>query len=136
MINMEISKRYLWLVVFAVSLLASCQKAPVNGDLDGQWQLQSVTADGVTAVADGLYLRIQLDVAQLAHGGEVVATGNMEYNGSTLKIDFPYVITQADLQSLAPWGVYDNPVVFHMEELTSKRLVMTSGDVRVVCVKF
>lgn len=113
-------------VVIAMMASAGCQKVPVNGDLDGQWQLVSLDRDGVVTPGDGRYLRIQLDVAQLARNEWVPreGTGNMEYSGSTLKIDFVNCREDKDVEMLNGWGVYENPAVFHIVELTSERLVL------------
>lgn len=121
-----------------MSVLSACEKRPVNGDLDGQWQLVGIERDGVFTQGDDRYLRIQLDVVQLARSGWVPreGTGRMTHEGDVLTIDFVNCHTADDLAMLQAWGVYENPAVYHIEELTSKRLVLKSGNMTSTWRKF
>lgn len=131
----HISLLLLLCVLFA---FAACEKRPVNGDLDGQWQLVGIERDGVFTPGDGRYLRIQLDVAQLARSGWVPyeGTGKMTHTGDVLTIDFVNCHTAEDLAMLQAWGVYENPSVYKIEELTSKRLVLKAGNTKSTWRKF
>lgn len=126
-------------MLLAVVLLGGCVNHPINGDLDGQWQVMNIEKGGEDlGVVGQRYICVQLHVVQLTQGG-IFATGNLHYTkgGDTIGIDFPEIEADtSDFVKLSEWGVYENPVTFHIEELTRKRLVMSCGDVRVTCRKF
>lgn len=122
----------------AILLLVApcCQKAPINGDLDGQWQVMDVQPQLPQDMRDrNLYYCFQLHVCQLTQGG-VLMSGNLKYVDNKITLDFPYATSPEGADSLKKWGIYSNPVTFQVEELNRKRLVMTDGKVTVTLRKF
>ncbi|MCM1483830.1 MAG: lipocalin-like domain-containing protein [Muribaculaceae bacterium] len=135
------------LTILCLVAATSCTKRPINGDLDGQWQLMSVErTDGTTTVPDPrVYYCFFLHTAQFTCPVIKAETANMSYiKDSSITLDFPY----STPESLAPWGItaadctsvpdtstdpYATGVViqFSIRELTSKALIMstTSGAI-------
>ncbi len=133
------------LLILSIALAAtlqSCDKHNINGDLDGMWQVMSVTVkeDGATVrefVPDQRYLCFQLHVCQLrSYGGQVEPSANLIYNGKTLTLDFPESEFGDRLPRLALWGIYSLRTTYTVETLTSSTLVLDSPTTRLTCRKF
>lgn len=129
-----------YLAIMAVLLTcAGCQKSPINGYLDGQWQVMEVTPEPTEQIiTERLYMGFYLHVCQLYYynGGGWMA-GNMKYEGKTLSLDFPYATDNPDAEAmLRQYGINKNPVVFNIETLTKDRLVIRDGETVVTLRKF
>lgn len=124
--------------ILLLTLFTGCRKAPVNGKLDGMWQVMDIEyADGTRAKVDyQAYYCIELHVVQLR--GLSGQTGNLHYADSKLTMDFPYADTEAKMRPLKNYGIEENPQVFDIVTLTGSALVMRtpSGSVTVTCRKF
>lgn len=109
------------LLVAIVAITATgCHYHNINGDLDGQWQLMSITApDGTEKAVASTYYAIQMHTVNLRPGG---TTGNLTYTKGqkTMAIEFPLGA------KLSRWGLPDSPstVTFTIIELTSDHLMM------------
>lgn len=117
--------------------MGSCQKSPINGDLDGQWQVMDVIpAPPDTIIPERLYYCFALHVCQLTKYGGGFTTGNMLYEGNRLWLEFPHAGSIISQQTLKQYGIYSNPVTFTVEHLDKKKLVLRDGDVTVTMRKF
>ena len=123
--------------------MAACQKDSINGKLDGQWQIMKIEklSDGSVEIpASGRYICIYLHVVNLNPSSGYMGrpySGNMSYDKQTgiLSIDFPYNKGEEAVQ-LAPWGIYSNPVTFHVETVNGKQLVLRSDATIVTCRRY
>lgn len=83
------------IVCLAITILfGSCRERPINGHLDGYWQMTSMTVDSTgvdTSVADQRFVSIARHTIQL-NGAGVFAVGEFVYDrdAMTLTIRFPY----------------------------------------------
>lgn len=128
---------FVFLTILIVSAAQSCNKAPINGKLDGQWQIMSIeTADGVMKPEGQYYYCFNLHIAQLNSVGHGVHTANMIYEGSEIHLDFPYSRDENSLKSLSAWGVDSNPVTLKVIRLTSSQLVMETATTVITCRRF
>lgn len=131
-------KKSILILVAIVALLGSftgCRKTPVNGDLDGQWQVMKIDyKDSIDVVPDQIYYCFFLHTVNLSRVGGVNIGGNMQYDesGKTLRLQFPY----NDGKSLNLWGMDASETLFEIKELTSKRLVLESDIAFVELRKF
>lgn len=117
-------------------IAAGCQKAPINGDLDGQWQVMEVEPKVEHPQFGGrLYYCFSLHVCQLTTG-PVVTSGNLSYAGDRIDINFPRFTSQAASDSLRWWGINSNPVTFKVEHLDKNRLVIRDGETTVTLRKY
>lgn len=129
------------LVLLVAFILTSCSKMPINGDLDGAWQVMYMEVDGVEVKpaegAPSCFIYIQRHVVQLARPG-VVATGNMYYDHKDkLSFDFPYSVdNETERAQLSYYGIYSKDITYKIIELTRKRLVIESERTRLECRKF
>lgn len=126
-------------VLLVLTANSGCQKSPINGDLDGQWQVMSVTPEpSEQIITERLYMGFYLHVCQLYYynGGGWMA-GNMKYEGNKLSLDFPYSVDNPDAEAmLRQYGINRNPVIFDIETLSKDRLVIRDGETVVVLRKF
>ena len=120
--------------------LGGCQKSPINGDLDGQWQIMSLVPEAPEIVLkERLYYCFSLHTCQISeYGTGVWTSGNMTYDekGKTLYIDFPNAKSELSIARLKQYGIYTNPVTFTIDHLDKKSLVMRDGDIVVTLRKF
>ena len=85
-----------------------------------------------------LYICLNLHVVQLSYRGGIQVSGNMQYDkaGGEIHWDFPYHETAAQINSLREWGIYSNPVTFHVVKLDGKSMVLKSDKTVVTCRRF
>lgn len=124
---------------FMMIIFAGCQKSPINGDLDGQWQVMEVTPNAPeTIVSVRLYMCFSLHTVQLSYYGTGVwASGNiLRFEDKTLSLDFPYETSESSIALLKQYGIYSNPVTFTVEHLDKNKLILRDGDTVVTLRKF
>lgn len=127
------------IVMTFLTTLSGCQKSPVNGDLDGMWQIVSI--DPVPDV-DGpfdssqLYYNFSLEICQLSIYGGPWINGLMNYSGNTIALDFSSSKVPDQSIKLKQYGIYSDKVVFYVDELNSKHLVISNNDATITMRKF
>lgn len=115
--------------VVAIVISGGCRKRPINGDLDGMWQIMTVEYPSKpTLVPDQYYLCLYRHTANLRHTGGFTIGGNMVYDeeANSLSVEFPYPGTW-----LGDVGVNGHtPYTFRFKilRLTGKQLVMSLND--------
>lgn len=123
------------ILLFMIS--TSCQKAPINGVLDGQWQVMEVSPEPETKLIEGnLYYCFYLHVCQLSFYDGMFATGNMSFNDESLYLDFPSITSPFSKLRLAQYGINENPITFTVEHIDRKSLILRHGDTTVTMRKF
>lgn len=128
----------LLLAFTGLSVSQSCQKSSINGDLDGRWQVMEIIVDdhSYNAKDQQLYYNFYLHVCNLSYYGGVYTEGNLDYDGSNLKISFPYLEYGEPTANLKRFGIYSNPVEFTILSIDKKRLVIESDESIVILRKF
>ena len=125
-------KRY---IIGALLLLmaGACGKMPINGDLDGRWQIMKIEyASGVEEVPERAYYSVALHTINLMKVDVSNQTGNMEYTGDSLFVVMPI----SKVEDLLPFGMNGTEQRFGIKELTSKHLVLQSDYARLEFRKF
>lgn len=133
-------------------ILSACDKMPMNGDLDGMWQLMSEERDSATTdlQATRHYISFQLHTAQFS-----TATNSRCFYARFLHIDdslhFHSICANSSnasdsddntpipldsVASLHPWGFYELTPSFAVVKLTSSTLVLQSPHSRLRFRKF
>lgn len=130
---------FVLIIIFIIALAAvSCRKASHNGDLDGQWQLRTITlTDNSSMSVRGIYYDFMLHTAQMRGGGPTY-TGNMVYDkDKSIFIEFPvnkasqfnmYGLCAADFTE-ADKGV---SVIFTVRRITSKEMTLVTPSGRIL----
>lgn len=138
------SKSLTYLSILTISILtllitSGCPKHPINGDLDGQWQVMEVTPEPQEVViAERLYYCFSLHTTQLTfYGAGPWVSGNiLKFDDKQLVLDFPYATSALSKARLKQYGIYNNPVTFTIEQLDKNKLILRDGDVVVTLRKF
>ncbi|MCH5238633.1 MAG: lipocalin-like domain-containing protein [Muribaculaceae bacterium] len=132
-------KRILFWSAFTLLLLLlpiSCTKAPINGALDGQWEVVEVSPTPTEIIIDQrLFYNFSLQVCDLTYYGSLFTQGNMVYTGETLWLEFPFVRKEKDIQTLKQYGILTNPVTFNVEFKDKHHLILYNDDSTVELVK-
>ncbi len=111
-------------LILISAMLASCQKSPINGDLDGQWQVMDVQP------------AFYLHTCQLTYYGDYFTTGNFRHADGKLTLDFPHANSQDKKMILRQYGINTNPVSFTVVRLDKKNLILRDGETTVTLRKF
>ena len=125
-------KRY---IIGALLLLmaGACGKMPINGDLDGRWQIMKIEyASGEEEMPERAYYSVALHTINLMKVDVTSQTGNMEYTGDSLFVVMPV----CKVEDLLPFGMNGTEHRFGVKELTSKYLVLQSNYARLEFRKF
>ena len=116
-------------------IFLSCQKAPINGDLDGQWQVVEVTPKPAQVnIQQRIYYNFSLHVCSLSYYGGTLAYANMRYSGDELYLDFPSLEGNESL-TLRQYGILSNPVVFNVKFTDRHHLILSNDESVVMLVK-
>ena len=111
------------LIAFTMIILEGCDKMPINGDLDGQWQVMEIDlVDGNIEKPTQLYYCFSLHTVYLSAPGSGVG-GNMTYDGTTLTLDISDAEKATDL---LPWGINSIVTNFDVVALSSGRMILKS----------
>ena len=129
---MDTMKRYM-IAVLLMLIAGACGKMPINGDLDGRWQIMKIEyASGEEEVPERAYYSVSLHTINLMQVGVTSQTGNMEYTGDSLFVEMPV----SKIEDLLPFGMNGTKQRFGVKELTSKQLVLQSDYARLEFRKF
>lgn len=62
--------------------------------------------------------------------------GNMQYNGETLYLDFPYELTDDEIIILKQYGITETPITFTVHYPSNKTMILTTGETSIQLKKF
>ena len=114
-------------------MASACGKMPINGDLDGRWQIMKIAyASGEEEMPERAYYSVALHTINLMKVDVTSQTGNMEYTGDSLFV----VMSVSKVKDLLPFGMNGTEQRFGVKELTSKYLVLQSNYARLEFRKF
>ena len=129
----------------------SCDKKwPINGNLDGYWQLMTVEtkADGIKTDCDRLYMGIQLHMIELKDLGgngyksffgefsydedqNIVVIKNLKGKSSTSDNG-----QLANIKDLNPYGINAQETIFKVVKADGKTLILESDYARLTMISF
>ena len=134
--------------VLLVVLLSGCDKTPINGDLDGMWQLQSIeTPEGTTQTKERrVYLCIQLHLAEwwnpaqmnefhffshFTHQGDSLCFFDLcraSAHTATGSDDTPLTAKEMAEGALESWGIHTLDTRYRIRRLSSRHLELEKDD--------
>lgn len=123
--------------------ISSCDKAPINGKLDGRWQLMTIEySDGTIEECNRIYYSIQLHLVEISNKGENGAThiGRFSYKDDEVTMsEFRHrgdeeILTTS--KELKPFGLNQPVNYLKVETATSQRLILKSDYARLTFRKF
>lgn len=130
-------KKNIYIILLILLTLSACDKAFVNGDLDGMWRLEKVTHEGVEIFPDGIYYSFQRHLVSLGQyyeeGNPFLYMAKFSREGNVLKMntfkEYPGIDDVCDEAVLAGFHIYDkNGVEFTIDCLDEDVLVMHTAD--------
>lgn len=148
-------KRHHKLFLFLLGILlglSSCDKTPINGDLDGMWQLMTIqTPQGVQQVKENrAYLCIQLQLAEwrlfakedsdsygkyfyshFSHQGDSLCFFDLCYpsaHTATGSDDRPVTAVDMVEGALAEWGIHTPHTRYRVLQLNANHLTLEKAD--------
>ena len=123
-------------VLLTISVLA-CQKTPINGNLDGEWEVMEVSPAPVTGNSSTrVFYSFSHHVCQLSFFGAPFTNGNLVYTGDSMTLDFPFAQSPEDNLILQQYGIFSNPVSFDVYFESKTRMILTNDVSTVVLRKF
>jgi len=135
--SLSIAALALSIVTILTILLPSCQKSPINGDLDGQWQVMEVSPEPDVIVTENrIYYCFSLHVCQLTQYGGRIISGNLKYANNEIRLEFAGCDDKKSQMLLRQYGINSNPVTFSVEQLDKKSLILRDGDTIVTLRRF
>lgn len=125
------------LCIFLSVILTGCQKTPINGDLDGEWEVMEVYPDPPEWDKDlRIFYNFSRSACQLTQYGGPFTLGNLVYEGSTITLKFPFIHTESEELQLKQYGIYSNPVSFEVEFQGKRKLILSNEESTVILKKF
>lgn len=125
-------KKIVWLMGMLLTM-AACQKAPINGKLDGRWQLMSIEyPNGASESPERTYYSVQLHMINLYKVGVANLYGTFAHEDDSLYIE----VRQASKEAVESFGINDTIVSLSVETLTSKKMVLNGPYARLSFRKF
>lgn len=127
-------KKILFLLIAA--MLVSCDKAFINGDLDGMWHLESVASPERTENPDTIFYSFQRHMVQLSRHYDIGLPdrllGEFERHGNSITMHnfytFPLEKQKATLEMLKEYHIQDYSVEFTIITLDEENLVMKNRE--------
>ncbi|WP_299171723.1 lipocalin-like domain-containing protein [uncultured Bacteroides sp.] len=130
----------IWGILLLAILCNSCEKEPINRDIEGHWQLLEFTtkADGEVHPCTRIYYSIQLWVVEVAEKqgpqGLTPFRGRYQYDESNRSIRLSEMSTYATLENsrpaevweLNPYGLNDVNTTFKVIESDGKQMTLES----------
>ena len=141
------------LVVALFATTGSCDKVPINGPLDGQWQLMSIeTPEGSRQTkTHRTYLCFQLHLSQWFRPGKSNIYAHFTHQGDSIHFyDFAHAsaqrkegdndewVTPEEMAAglMDDWGLHSTDITYHVGELNHSRLVLERADTVLTFRKF
>lgn len=125
--------------IIVISTIFSCAKKPVNGKLDGRWQLMAIEnhETGISLKPEYTYFDFQLQLMQLVKtlGDDIRGEsfwGRFVHTGDSLHIR----MIGTTWNRMEPFGLNDTIQRFSVEELTTKKMILNSTYSRLDFRKF
>lgn len=123
--------------------ISSCDKAPINGKLDGRWQLMTIEyEDGRVEECYRIYYSIQLHLVEISDKGGKGGTfiGRFSYKDDEVTMsDFRRRGQEEELATLAElqtFGISLPLTHFKVEKATGEKLILKSDYARLNFRKF
>lgn len=129
-------EKIVFLFIILLSLSA-CDKAFVNGDLDGMWRLERVVQGGKDILPENIYFSFQRHIVMFgryyAEGTPFLYMGSFSHESDRIAMngfkEYPGIDDVCDEVALESLFIYNAAgEVFNVELLGRENMVLVSGD--------
>lgn len=141
------------IILFTIFNVLACDKTPVNGPLDGQWQLMSIATNKDTreTKAEQTYLCFQLQLTQWFQAGRQSYYAHFTLRADSIRFfDFVHTsrqtavgdndewITPREMNEgiMDAWGIHSVDITYHVKQLNGNSLVLEREDTVLTFRKF
>ena len=133
---MQMIKKILLVFIILLSLSA-CDKAFVNGDLDGMWRLEKVVYGGEEELPENIYFSFQRHIVMFgryySEGAPLLYMGAFAHEDGKITMngfkEYPGIADVCDKSVLESFYIYDaEGVVFDVESLGNEYMVLAAGN--------
>lgn len=130
-------------IILSFSLLlfllpsSGCSKRPINGWLDGQWEVMQVDPAPLPELSnERFFYNFGMHICQLYLYNQHFIDGIMAYDGETISVNFPHELTSEEIETLRYFGIDSNPFVFNVDFPNKNTLILSNDDTTVVLRRF
>ncbi|MGN0282612.1 MAG: lipocalin-like domain-containing protein [Prevotella sp.] len=138
-------KKIVFGIISLAVLLTACElDRSNNGDLDGRWKVQ-----GIDSLVNGKFVdksqsqmafSVQNDLLQLSGAGDVVLC-RFEHKGDSLIVFDPRAVGTNNpsielIDKLLPYGMTSLRMAYHIDVLTSSKMILKTDVVRLYFDKY
>lgn len=133
-------KRFLF-ILSLILMMISCDKPPINGDLDGMWKMTLIKYSvGEEMNPKRIFFCFEQNCIELSNKGEspcnyiglmnkesgIITIDNIKDSNGNIK----------DIEKLKQFGIFEMPTKFDIEKLNSSKLIIKSKDCILYFTKF
>lgn len=138
-------KHIFFIILLLAFITSSCDKMPCNGDLDGMWQLMSISNDSIeTSTKDlKIYYSFQLHLLQLNKETSPYKRFYAHFNHSNDSLKIYDVCEKSDLNifisnpdTLKEFGITELKDGFKVNSLNSKTMILEKEGTTLTFRKF
>lgn len=136
-------KQYILLWLVTLSAFVSCGKTPINGKLDGMWQLTGIEypqGNHKDTKPEQLYYSFQLHLISLRSPDKKESLGRFKHAGDSLVLSEFRLKYQVDKltprEELLVYGLNDTITRFKIESLTKESMILKSSYAMLFLRKF
>lgn len=133
-------------IILLIGFFTSCEvHTSNNGDLDGNWQMvqmDSVVSGKVTNMkGSGIFYAVYVHLLQV-HGAGTQISFHFKHSGDSLELYSPYADygqndqPVEDVSVLKPYGINRLREVFHVDALSSSKMILSTQEVRLYFRKY
>ena len=135
--NKILQKFILCGILIIIMNFNGCTKAPINGNLDGEWEVMDVVPSPPSWDHETrFFMSFYMHVCQLTIYGYPFTQGNMRYDDNTISLDFPFIKTPEEQLQLMQYGIYSNPVTFNVEFHGKYKMTLYNDESTITLRKF
>lgn len=128
-----------YILFISLLLLASCDKAFENGELDGMWRLEKVEVSGKEIYPSDVYYSFQRHLVMLGVYSEqappLLYMANFDYSAGKIVMNnfyaHPGIEGECNLSELEKYYIYNATETFMVDVLNADVLLMHTADGRI-----
>ena len=124
------------IILFAALLcvMTSCTEKFGYTHLDGMWQVQTITKEGVTEHPEDMYFSFQMHIIEVRKLGYGLFNGTFDYTDGIMSTKLR--LSESNLDMLPVFGMNAPEQEFVVEKLNSDKLILQSDYARLELRKY